>query len=171
MLRWLIRNRLDAAERRLGVSTDYLRHMADVHRPAFFKFARFLPLAAFRRSASAEALHVARVVAARHEDCGTCVQIAVNVARQEGMSAEALKHVLADDPASLGEALGDVYRFAKAVVERNGEDGELRESIRRRYGERALIELSWAIATARVFPTLKRGMGYATSCSRMTLNV
>jgi hypothetical protein len=46
----------------------------------------------------------------------------------------------------------------------------LRESLRARLGEEALIELSFAIAAARVFPTVKRGLGYATSCALVELH-
>lgn len=45
MLRWLIRKRLAAAERRLGAPADYLRHVLDVSLGAFFKFVRIMPLA------------------------------------------------------------------------------------------------------------------------------
>jgi hypothetical protein len=39
MLLKLVLNRLDAAERRLGESLDYLRHMARVSLGSFFKLA------------------------------------------------------------------------------------------------------------------------------------
>jgi hypothetical protein len=41
-------------------------------------------------------------------------------------------------------------------------DEELRERSRLLRGEETVVELSPALASARVFPTVKRGMGYAT---------
>ena len=35
----------------------------------------------------------------------------------------------------------------------------------------ALIELAFAIATSQVFPVLKRALGYAVSCSRVSIEV
>ena len=49
MLRWLINKRLDSAEKKLGGPVDYLRHIARVSLPAFFKFARFTPVASCTR--------------------------------------------------------------------------------------------------------------------------
>ena len=44
---------------------------------------------------------------------------------------------------------------------------EMRDQIRAKWGERGLIELAFVIATARFYPALKRGMGYAHTCERV----
>src|SRR5437773_11056238 len=85
VLRWLIDKKLTAAEKNLGGSLDYVRHIARVSLPAFFKFAKIMPLAAYRRALPAAPYHVACLVATRHEDCGTCVQIGVNLAKNDGV--------------------------------------------------------------------------------------
>ena len=171
MLRQLILKRLDAAERKLGgVSVDYLRHVARTSLPAFFKFSLFMPLAAHRRKLPADAYHVARLVATRHEDCGTCVQIEVNLARQAGVPADLLRAVLAGRVGELSPELADVYHFAGAVAAAR-DDAELRACLRARYGEEAFVELALAIAAARIFPTTKRALGYATSCALVKVQV
>ena len=165
MLRRLINRRLDAAERALGgVSVEYLRHVARTSLPAFFKFGLFMPLAAHRRKLPSAAYHVARLVATRHEDCGTCVQIEVNLARKSGVPVETLRAALADRVAELPPDLADVYRFARAIAAAEDEP-DLRARLRTHYGEEAFVELALAIAAARVFPTTKRALGYATSCA------
>ena len=171
MIRQLILKRLDAAERALGgVSVEYLRHVARTSLAAFFKFSLFMPLAAHRRKLPPAAYHVARIVATRQEDCGTCVQIEVNLARRGGVPAEVLRAVLAERVADLPPELTDVYRFARAVAAAE-DDAELRASLRARYGEEAFVELALAIAAARVFPTTKRALGYATSCALVEVQV
>jgi alkylhydroperoxidase family enzyme len=172
MLRQLILRQLDAEERKLGgVSLDYLRHVARTSLPAFFKFALFTPLASHRRALPADAYHVARLVATRHEDCGTCVQIEVNLARRDGVAPEILRAAIGRRPDSLPPPLADVYRFDEAVVEAGGEEGEWRERVRGHYGEEALVEMALGIAAARVFPTTKRALGYATSCALVSVEV
>lgn len=166
MLRWLINKRLSAAEKKLGVPVDYLRHLAKVSLPAFFKFVKFMPLAEYRRKLPVEPYHVARLVAVLKEDCGTCVQIEVNLAKHDGVSKGLLQTVLDGKVETLPKELANVYRFAEAVVTQT-DDIELRETMRQQYGEEGLIELALTIAACRVFPTLKRGMGYATSCSKI----
>ena len=171
MIRWLIRKRLDAAEKHLGVPIDYVRHILDVSLGAFLKFAKVMPLAEYRKALPVAPGHVARIVTLMQEDCGTCVQIGVNIAKKDGVDARILQAVLAGNPEALPEDLADVYRFTEAVVTASGEEDGLRERMRQRFGEEGLIELALAIAVCRVFPTTKRALGYATSCSRVAIHV
>ena len=67
--------------------------------------------------------------------------------------------------------LADVYRFAEEVVKASGEEDSYRERIRGHYGEEGLVELAMGIAFSRVFPTTKRALGYAKSCSVVRVEV
>jgi alkylhydroperoxidase family enzyme len=167
----LISRRLDAAEEFLGESLEYLRHIARTSLSAFFKFALFTPLSQHRKKLPVEAYHVARLVATQDEDCGTCVQIIVNVARREKVPVEILKAVLDARPDDLPPDLRDVYHFAAEVVKATYMEEEYRGRLRERYGEEGLIELALAIASARVFPVTKRALGYALSCSKVEVRV
>lgn len=171
MIRKLILKRLDKEERSLGESVEYMRHLVRTSLPAFFKFALFTPLAQHRRKLPPAPYRVARIVATRDEDCGTCVQIEVNLARKEGVPADVIRAVLNSRPEDLTPALADVYRFARSVVEASGGEEELRERVRERYGEEGLVELALGIAAARVFPVVKRALGYATSCALVEVKI
>lgn len=171
MLGWLVSKRLSAAERQLGVSVDYLRHLYRVSPGGFFKFARILPLAAYRKRLPVEPFHIATLVAVKHEDCGTCVQIGVNLALQDGVPVALIKAAVDARPDDLPSELADVYRFAESVASADGQEGEFRDRIRQRWGETALAEMALAIASCRTFPALKRGLGYATSCSRVRVDL
>jgi hypothetical protein len=57
MLRWLIRKRLAAVERDLGVSVDYVRHILDVSLGAFLRCGMVMPLEKYRRSLPAGPYH------------------------------------------------------------------------------------------------------------------
>lgn len=171
MLRRLIETRISAAERSLGVPADYLRHILRVSLRSFFKFVKIMPLAEYRRALASEPYHVARLVATRDEDCGTCLQIEVNLAKKDGVSPAVLQAVLDSRPDDLPRELADVYHFTQHVVTASGGEDELRERIRRRYGEEALVELAMAMAVCRVFPITKRALGYAKSCSKVTVQV
>ena len=171
MFKSLILRKLDQEERRLGGSMDYVRHMLDVSFGAFWRFVRFLPLSDYRKVLPADACHVARLVALQDADCGPCVQMAVNAAKQDGIPPEILRATLDGNLEELPQELIDVHRFTKSVVMANEETDELRETLRERYGEAGLVELALAIASCRVFPTTKRAMGYAQSCSLVTVDV
>jgi len=171
MLRYIIHKRLDAAERLLGAPVDYLRFIYDHSRAAFFKFAMFMPLASHRKSLPVAAQAVAGITATRLADCGTCLQIAVNQAKLARVPKEIIHAALHARPQELSDDLADVYHFTEHVVRATGEENTLRERIRSRYGDAALVDLALAIATSQVFPLTKRALGYATSCSLVHVKV
>ncbi len=170
MIRRLIEWRLAREEARLGSSLEYLRHIARESLPAFLKFGAFTPLASHRRVLPPEPYHVARLVATFAEDCGTCVQIEVGLAREAGVARGLIRAVLDGAVESLPVDLRDVYRFTRAVVERTGAEAESRERLTERYGAEGLVELALAISTCRVFPTTKRALGYSISCDRVQID-
>jgi alkylhydroperoxidase family enzyme len=171
VLRRFILSRITAAEKDFGVPLDYCRFIVRVSLRAAFKFAKFLAVDEYRRVLPPGPCYVARIVAVRDEDCGTCVQIAVNQAKKAGVPAEVLRAALDGNVDGLSEDLNEAYRFAEAVVTRNGEADALRERIRRKYGDEGLIEIALAIASSRTFPITKRALGYAVSCSAVTVHV
>lgn len=164
MIRWLCEKRLRAMEYEQGIPLAYLRQVLRVSPPHFLRLMKMMPLARFRRALPAEAYHLARIVTASHEDCGTCLPMEVRLAKQAGVSAAVLHSVLDENPCSLSPELAEVYFFAEAVATGNGAEDEWREAILRRYGEVGLIELSLAITVCRVFPTVLHAMGYAAPC-------
>src|SRR6476659_9816869 len=140
MLRRLILSRITAAEKTLGVPLDYCRYIIRTSLRASFKFAKFLAVDEYRRVLPPGPCYVARIVAVRHDDCGTCLQIAVNQAKKAGLPAETLRAVLHGNLDDLPDDLRDAYRFADAVVRNTGPESPLRERIRQRYGDEGLIE-------------------------------
>jgi alkylhydroperoxidase family enzyme len=171
MLRRIILARIASAEKNWGVPLDYCKFILRVSFRAFFKFAKFLAVDEYRRVLPPGPFYVARIVAVRDADCGTCLQIAVSQAKKAGVSAELLRTVVDGNLDDLPDELRDACRFAEAVVTVNGEEEVLRERIRQRYGDEGLIELALAIASCRTFPTIKRALGYAVSCSEVAVRV
>lgn len=169
MLGWLVMRRLAAMERQLGVSLEYLRHLYRVSPRLFFKFARAAPLANCRRALPKAPFHIAALAAVKREDCGTCVQIGVNMALGDGVDPEQIRAAVEGRVDDLPDDLADVYRFAEAVSAASGDEELYREAIRTRWGEEAIAELALAIAGSRIFPTVKRTLGYATSCSKIAI--
>lgn len=170
MLGPIVRWKIGSAEKHLGVPLEYLRHMYADTPDAFHKFVKFQPLSDYRKHLPAAPYHVARIVATKHEDCGTCVQIAVNLAKKDGIDTAVVRAAVDGKTGSLPESLADVYRFAAAVSAGN-DDPDLRERVRKVFGEEALAELAMAIAFARVYPTVKRALGFATTCAKVTVEV
>ena len=171
MLRWIFRRKLDAEEKKLGESMDYLRHIVDVSPTAFLRFASIMPFANSRKALSKEAWYAAQLTALQQEDCGPCLQIGVNLARKDQVDAETIRSILARDKDRLSEELVEILEFTVSIVEFGEDPTELRESIKQRHGDRGLIELSYAIASSRIPPTVKRVLGFATSCKLTRIEV
>src|ERR1044071_5726426 len=171
MLRSLIARGIDAQERRVGVPLRYARDILRTSITAFIKYSLVMPMSTHRQRLSATELFTARLAATQREDCGTCVQIVVNLAGQAGVPPDPIRAVLSGCVDGLPEGLQDIYRFTLLVSGVDGDETALRERVRRRYGDAGLVELALAIASARVFPTTKRVLGYAVSCSNVEIDV
>lgn len=173
MLTHLIERRLRRDERLLGAGTlDYVRHLWRTSRPAFWAFAsagRFLD---FRRRLPRAAYHAARITATRGDDCGTCVQMMVRVARADGIGVDVLRPLVQGDLEALPAPLARVARYAAAVIAADdAQVAELLPALEADHGPDGVAELALAIAGARVYPTTKRALGQATSCSLVAIDV
>ena len=69
------------------------------------------------------------------------------------------------------DAVSLVVRFAEGVLARDEPERGPREQIEGKLGAAVLTEVSLAVATGTVFSTLKRRLGFATSCSLAEVEV
>lgn len=170
MNRWLLTKFLKWGETQIGkVDMGYAYHLRDVQPSRLWRFAFIKVVEGDRKFTPADAYHAAGMAAAMVEDCGPCVQIHVNLALKERVDADVLRALAArkfgDVPADVALA----FRYGEAVS-RGVMADEMREQIRAKWGEKGLIELAFAIATARFYPALKRGMGFAHTCERVVID-
>jgi AhpD family alkylhydroperoxidase len=170
MNRWLLTKLLAWGEKTIGnVSMDYAYHLRDVAPSRLWRFTFIKVVEGERKYTPADVYHAAGMAAAMVEDCGPCVQIHVNLALKDGVSADVLRALAARrlDQAPADAALG--FAYGEAVAQGAMAD-DMRDRIRAKWGEKGLIELAFTIATARFYPALKRGMGYAHTCERVVID-
>jgi alkylhydroperoxidase family enzyme len=157
MIRW--------GEKKLGVKLDYAREIA-ANAPAMFRLVgRVSALDHARRPSDRPAAHLAALGAVMHDDCGTCVQIHINLARADGVAEDALRRAVTGEAATLPPPLADSFRFGAAVAANDPEMHELRERLEQALGKRAVVELAVGIAFARFYTVVNRALGYARSCA------
>jgi len=161
---------LDRVEKQLGAPVDESRYMAEHSLRALYAFSKVRDFADFRRVLPADVYYVAKIAAYRQEDCGSCLQIAVNQAREHQVQRGVIQAAVDRRLDALSPELRLVFRFAEAQANRD-DDPEARQQIIRRYGDQGLIEIGLAITSARMFPTLKRALGFSISCSRVKVAV
>ena len=92
------------------------------------------------------------------------------MAERAGVSPVVLCAVLADNPDAMPPDIALVWKFTRATLAHDAVADEYREAIVKRWGRRALISLAFAIAAARIFPTVKYALGHGRACMRIVVD-
>ena len=169
MLHTLTLRLIAREEARLGENADWLRELLALSPTAFWKFVLFTPLSRHRMAASPGCWHAARITAVWLEDCGSCLNTVLAMAAADGLPQHWQRQLL-EAPASLPDDERLARAFAAAVVANDPALTAIRENLQAMIGEIAVAELAVAIAAARVFPVLKRGLGHGGICALGTMN-
>ena len=170
MLRWLMRNRLNAFERKYGYDVSYVREMVDADPRAVLALSKVQALGNYRRDVPRDAYWASKLVGTVTEDCGPCTQLVVTMALGAGAEPRVLAAVLAGDDAALPADVLLAVRFARAALAHAPEADELREQITAKWGPRAVISLAFALTAARIYPTITSALGHGKSCQRVRVD-
>lgn len=167
MMRFLGHRILDAFAKRHDYDVAYMRALLDASPSAFRKFGKVSALSRHREAVPVEASHAARLVGALVEDCGPCTQLVADMARGEGVPDEQIVAVLSGREASMTEPVTLAFHFARAVIDNAPELDELREDVRRQWGDKGVVDLTFATQMTRIYPMVKAGLGFAASCQQV----
>ncbi|QDV48727.1 carboxymuconolactone decarboxylase family protein [Gimesia fumaroli] len=154
---------LNEFENRYQYDATYLRELLTLSPEGYAKFAAFRPLAYYQGALDSEAFWITKLATMQVEDCGECLQLNVRFALENGIAREIIDAVLKGGD-GLSEAQRDLYDFAVQVASSQAIEPMLEERMRSRMSRAALLDLGLCIASAKVFPTIKRAAGYANSC-------
>jgi hypothetical protein len=155
-------------EKEWDYDMSYARDMMASNWNAFRGFGAVAKLGALRGVAPAEAVSAAKIATTMAEDCGPCTQLLVTMAEREGVDSATLRAIVARDVSAMPAAPALGYRFAQATLAHDlAELDRLRAEIAQRWGKSGVVELSLAIAIARIYPTVKYAMGYGHACQQI----
>lgn len=172
MINWLFHRRLAAFEAKWHYPMDYARQLLAGSRRAFWGYARLAPLANHREGVPLAAWHVAKIVALRSEDCGPCTQLAVDMARADGVADALLQAALADDRDTLQRLDADAavaHAFALAWAGRDADLPAQRAAAQQRFGDTGMASLALTMSVSRVFPQLKSALGHGEACGQIRI--
>lgn len=169
MLKFIARRMLRRFQARYNYDASYMEMMLDHAPRAFFKYNSVANLSRYRDVVPVEASFAAKLVGVLAEDCGPCTQLSVELAREAGMPDDQIEAVLTGSPARMTAATQLGYHFARAIVDRSGDDDARRDAVRAKWGERGVIELTLACQIVRIFPMVKVGLGHAKACQRVVV--
>ena len=168
MLKWLIRKRLSAFQRKFDYNVDYARELLDIDSRAFFRYARAASsMSSYRRDVPRDVYCAVALTSIVLEDCGPCTQLGVTMALQDGVAARTIASILRGNEAQLDDGVRLGMRFARAVAARDPAADELRDDIVKRWGKRALVSLAFAMTATRIYPTIKYALGHGKACQRV----
>ncbi|WP_406694987.1 hypothetical protein V5E97_28490 [Singulisphaera sp. Ch08] len=169
MLGWLIKRQIRAFEKSYNYDMTYARELLDADPAAFRKFAKLMGMARYCKDVPHAVWSAAKLVGAMAEDCGPCTQLVTTMSEREGVPPQVLQAILERDLEAMPEDVALGFRFAEATLAHAPEADELREQVVSRWGKRGLISLSFALTSARLFPTLKYAMGEGRACTRIAI--
>jgi len=164
------RQEIDQFEEQYRYDTTFMRELLETSPEGFAKFHAFLPLASHREKLSRESLWVAKLAAMKTEDCGHCLQLNVRLALEDEMPKPLIEAVLQGGE-GLPDDLRDLYEYAVGVTANGPIPPALEERMHARFDKGQLLEIGLSIASAQVFPTIKRAVGYTKSCSLIAIEV
>ena len=167
MLRLILHAAARAFERRYDYDGSYMHDVIDGSVQAGLGLAVFPALVQYRGPRAAVPVWAGAMLASTMDgDCGPCAQLVLDMAVEQGASPDHLRACLAGNwGVAGGEGLG--YRFAVATILDAPDQPALAAEIARRYGKRGLMAASFAAASGRFYPVLKRGLGHGQTCQRL----
>jgi len=169
MLRWFLRRQIAAFERTWNYDAGYLHELIGADPRAMLAFGKLQAISRYRNVVPPAVYSAAGIVAVMAEDCGPCTQLGVDMAEQAGVDPAVLRAIVARDYAAMPYQVALAARFAEANLQHAPETDDLREEVLHQFGKRGLIALSFAILSARMYPTLKYALGYGRACTRLTI--
>jgi hypothetical protein len=170
MLKAYLHRTVSRLERSFGYDATYMHEVIDISPLAFFKFGLFQIMSSHRDGVPRDAWFAARIAAAISEDCGPCTQLVVDMALRAGVKPASLSALLRGDLEKAGRDAEFGFRYGIAVAQNTPAAVELSEEAEKRYGKRALVSLAFAVASSRVYPALKRGLGHGAACSKISIS-
>jgi alkylhydroperoxidase family enzyme len=170
MRSWFARRLLRRYSKHYSYDTSYLEMLLDESPAAFFKFAPLMKASRHREVIPIEASFAAGITGAKAEDCGPCAQLVVDMALEAGVPKDQIEAVVRRDVRAMSDDVVLAFRFADAIARRSADEDEHRDAIRAHWGQKGVIDLTFALQMGRMFPMMKAALGYAKECRRISVD-
>ncbi len=158
-------------ETAIGAPLDYQRDMAAASPGSALRLQEIGRIVRENQSVPESVAMMAALGAVMAEDCGECVQIYVNLALQAGVDKAIVKAALENHLSEMPTDLKLGFCFGRVVSENDPMLLEKGAALEARFGRKALVDLSLAIAMARFYPTVKRALGHSRSCAEVKVSL
>ncbi len=168
MINWILHKLFNRISNAYNYDTTYLHEVTDISTTAALRYFG-LPMLSQMKGPNLELWAGSSLGSVLDGDCGPCAQLVIDSAVHAGVSTRNLRACLEGDFDSAGD-VGLGFRFAIAAIEDSPELEDLRQEVLEAFGKEAMVSASYAAATSRAYPVLKRGMGHGHLCQKLELN-
>ncbi len=162
---------IEGLESHYNYDASSMHEMLKENPKAFATFEAFMPMAAFVDKAPRDVIYVAKLTSIKNEDCGTCVQLNVDIAIEAGVDKQIIKEIIFNEGKGLAPNLKLIYDFTLLVGNKEDISISMYEKMDKLYSRAVLVEIALAIAATKVFPTTKRVLNYMKSCSKVQIKI
>lgn len=157
-------NKVIPIEQYLNRPLPHLREMAEVNPEGLDPVLTISGLMGTQGTLTPSQHAVARLIATQAQDCGSCLQIDIDLAMRAGVAPDLIRAVVEHRRDAIhDETLRSIYDLVQAAVTMQPV-AEAIDTVTEKLGQRALTDVAVAVALSQFFPVLKRVMGHATSC-------
>ena len=163
----MIRKQLHAYGAQYDYDCSYMADIADTSLSALLKLALFQGMTNHRKQVPLTPYFAVKLRAALHEDCGPCVQLVTNMAAQAGLENATIQAILEGNMGALDHETRLACTFCEQVIARDPEADNSRAQVYQLWGNDGVISLSYAICSARLYPSMKYALGHGQSCQRV----
>lgn len=162
---------LEGFQNHFGYDTSYMKEMLKENEEAYAMFEAFLPMASYVNKAPKDVIFIAKITSMKNEDCGSCLQLNVDMAIEAGVSKELIHEIIFNEGKNLSDELKTVYDFTLLVGNKKEVSKDLYEKMNKLYKKEVIVELALAISATKIFPTIKRVLDDLQSCSVIQIKV
>ena len=160
------REAIRAFAQHYNYDVGYVEALMDASPGAFSAYETAMPMGQYQKAAPTDLLMIAKLATTQVEDCGPCLELGVKIARESKVPESIIRGALRGGEGLNPEQL-DVYHYARGVAANEDLDPELLPRLEARWGRQVIAELAIGIVASRMYPALKRALGYAKRCSLM----
>ena len=169
MIQTLLKAGLQRFSSRYNYDVSYMEHIAETSTNAGLRLSALPLFSQFRGPKEAHSVWAGAMLGSTLDgDCGPCVQLVVDMALEAGVPAHQLELCLQDNAMEAGD-VGLGFRFSQAAIVDAPDIDDLRQEIETRFGPEAVTAASFAASSGRVYPVLKRGLGFGQTCNRVNI--
>ena len=154
---------------RYDYDTEYMTYITDISTSAGLRLSVLPLFSQYKGPSEAKGVWAGAALGSTLDgDCGPCLQLVLDMAVEARISPDDLALCLRGQATDAGD-VGLGFRFSQAAIADDPQLEELRTEIEQRFGPTAVIAASFAASSGRVYPVMKRGLGFGGTCSQASI--